>query len=126
MSKLSSKWAKRQIGSRGQYENKRLKLQRYVPNSGHIHQTNHLVATDGSNFNYICSGIGALMEAQKGPPSNENIEAKYEFYQIKGFKGGFLLANIDSDEAAFNFYYAGDDDTMEPQYTARIQPRNFG
>ena len=94
--------------------------------SGHIHQTNHLVATDGSNFNYICSGIGALMEAKKGPPSNDNIEAKYEFYQIKGFKGGFLLANIDSDEAAFNFYYAGDGDTMEPQYTARILPRNFG
>lgn len=92
--------------------------------SGHIHQANHLQATDDSKMNYLCSGIGALMEANKPAPSNDNVQILYEFYQLKGFKGGFLMVNIDSDEAQFDYYYAGDTDDT-PQYTARIQPRVF-
>ena len=100
---------------------------------GHIHDTHHLrsknPAADGSGYkmNYICSGIGALMDRPKhdNSPLNDQVDVLYWFHKIKGFKGGFVMSEINEKEAIFRWYYAGGEEPNEVQYEARIGRRVY-
>ena len=58
--------------------------------------------------------------------NNSLVDVKFNFQQVKGLKGGFVMANIDSERIKFDYYYNDESETYNvPVYSTEIKKRNF-
>ena len=83
--------------------------------SGHKHIQAHLVSNDDYGLNHVITGTGALARVKSYEPTNTEAEVKFMFFQLKGWKGGFMTCTVNAEQLVFDWFYA--DGSLEPQYS---------
>ena len=90
---------------------------------GHAHELAHSV-NKKNGVNYLCSGIGALIEPGGGARDNSKVEVKYFWRRLRHLKGGFVMGQIGQEEAVFRYYLAeSSDNDHVPVYETSLKGR---